>query len=128
MGGVMDTRFTDNGDGTVLDTKTGLIWTEDARLYRRMAWSTAINVCKSLGGGWRLPERFELEGLLDLARHDPALPQGHPFTNVQSAYYWSATTYVNRTDYAWCVYMLNGNVHSDYKAHGSYYVWPVKEG
>ena len=121
-------RFIDHGDGTITDNQTGLTWLKDANYFKKiMPWKKAINICKSLGGGWRLPERFELEGLLDLARHDPALPQGHPFTNVQSAYYWSATTYAYGTSRAWIVFMRYGYVHGSSKTYGSYYVWPVRD-
>jgi hypothetical protein len=32
-----DPRFRDNGDGTVTDNLTGLMWLKDARLFRRLA-------------------------------------------------------------------------------------------
>ena len=61
-----DTRFIDNRDGTVTDTKTGLMWaTRDngSNIY----WEKAGTYCWNYSGGgytdWRLPGREELAGL-----------------------------------------------------------------
>lgn len=122
------TRFIDNRDGTITDTKTGLIWLKDANyLGGQKSYQEAAQACRDLGEGWRLPERLELESLLDLIQCEPALSQGHPFINVQSSYYWSATTYAGNTSYAWIVSMSYGYVHDDFKANGDY-VWPVRGG
>jgi hypothetical protein len=40
---------------------------------------------------WRLPSINELETLVDCSRHNPALPDGNPFTHVRDGY-WSSTT------------------------------------
>ena len=129
-------RFKDNGDGTVTDNKTGLMWSKGTN-YGRMSWKDAMNFCKNLKtadyADWRLPNRFELESLLDLSQHHPALPEGHPFLNVQPSYYWSSSTSTNAsythyaTHYAWIVYMYYGYVYDCSKA-SSYYVWPVRGG
>ena len=59
-------------------------------------WGQAISVCaeRPVGGrfGWRLPSIHELMTLLDPTTGNPALPVGHPFSNVQPSLYWSATT------------------------------------
>ena len=43
----------------------------------------------TVGGtkGWRLPSVAELASLVDPANSNPALPTGHPFSNVQSPFY-----------------------------------------
>jgi hypothetical protein len=135
-----DPRFTDNGNGTVTDNLTGLIWLKNANCAGYMNWNNALNFCKNLSSGsygltdgsvagdWRLPNRKELLSLIDYSRYNPALPQGHPFTNVQSSWYWSATTYAIGTYYAWVVYMYYGNVYYNDKTDGSNYVWPVRGG
>lgn len=118
------TRFIDNRDGTITDTKTGLIWLKDANyLGGQKSYQKAAQACRDLGEGWRLPERLELESLLDLTQCEPALPQGHPFINVQSSYYWS----VYNTSYAWIVGMDDGYV-SYYGKTYRYNVWPVRGG
>ena len=58
---------------------------------------------------------------------NPALPSGHPFTGVQSDYYWTSTTYADLTSIAWYVYLRGGYVYDNDKLY-SYYVWPVRGG
>ncbi len=114
----------------IRDNLTGLIWARNANLDGTKTWANAITYCEALTYGgtndWRLPNRFELESLLDLGRSDPALPSGHPFTGVQSGY-WSSTTYAFGADFAWFVGMFNGG-----PAHNmrfvEYSVWPVRGG
>ncbi len=129
-------RFTDNGDGTVTDNLTGLMWSKNANLYNSLkTWQYAIDYVNSLTLGsngcgtsytdWRLPNRFELESLLCLGNYGPALPTGHPFSNVQSNYYWSSTTHAEDTNHAWHVNMSSGNVFNSGKVTVSY-VWPVR--
>jgi len=134
-----DPRFIDNGDGTVTDHLTGLIWLKNANCFGLKSWNDALDASNNLGDGacglsdgsspgdWRLPNVRELQSLVDYGRYNPALPSGHPFTNVQSSYYWSSSTHALITYYAWSVHMSNGRVHHSSK--GSYsYVWPVRGG
>ena len=81
----------------------------------------------STAGQWRLPNITELESLVDAGRSNPALPTGHPFTSVQSDYYWSSSTYSGYTASAWYVYMYDGYVNDVNKTY-IYYVWPVRAG
>jgi len=60
--------------------------------------------------GWRLPTIQELASLVDSTRSNPALPAGHPFSNVQSFYYWSATTNAADASGAWGVFFGDGSV------------------
>ncbi|MBF0342743.1 MAG: DUF1566 domain-containing protein [Nitrospirae bacterium] len=129
-------RFTDNSDGTVTDNLTGLVWTKDANLpgtYK--TWQEALDYVASMNSGagtygytdWRLPNRKELFSLVDRAMYNPSLPSGHPFTNVQSIYYWSSTTYASNTSNAWVVRMDDGYVYANDKSL-SPSVWPVRSG
>jgi hypothetical protein len=135
-------RFTDNGDGTVTDNMTGLIWLEDANCSTFSApegWSDALSDCHGLASGsceltdgssagdWRLPNVKELQSLIDFSSSNLALPSGHPFDNVESVYYWSATTYVGNIVFAWLVDMNSGGVPTSGKSN-DYYVWPVRGG
>lgn len=130
-------RFTDNSDETVTDNLTGLMWAKNANLGGTMTWSEAIDYSNNLilgsaGCGksytdWRLPNRFELESLLDLGNANPVLPTGHPFTNLVLSSYWSSTSgaYHEFTDRAWYVEMRYGNVGGILKTSVAY-VWPVR--
>ena len=102
-----DPRFTNRGDGTVLDNLTGLVWALNANLPNgSKTWQAALDYVAGMNAGtnpnlgytdWRLPNINELESLVNAELYDPALPQGHPFTNVQSFWYWSSTSYVYTT-------------------------------
>jgi len=134
-------RFTDNSDGTVTDNLTGLMWAKDANMAVSMKWEIAIiyanslslgnNSCGSSYTDWRLPNVKELQSLIDYGNLSPALPTGHHFSNVQTSYgffYWSSTTFVPNTNYAWAVHLNCGAVsHVDDKTT-NFYVWPVRGG
>jgi hypothetical protein len=141
-------RFTDNGNGTVTDNLTGLIWLKDANAFGSRTWTNALTDCATLNNGehgltdgsvegdWRLPNVQELQSLIDYGRYNPALcnaagtgqwTSGNPFTGVQSSYYWSSTTYAYSTAYAWYVYLGAGHVYNGAKGNTSC-VWPVRAG
>jgi len=133
-------RFTDNSDGTVTDNLTGLIWLKNAGCFGGSFgtnWANALSDCNSLASGscgltdgstagdWRLPNFNELRSLVDTCQSDPALPSDHPFTNVDSGFHWSSTTYESDTGKAWYVVMFNGNVNGTSKDNPAF-VWPVR--
>ena len=65
---------------------------------------------------WRLPERFELEAILDLTRYSPAINTDF-FPDTQSDWYWTKTPCAwNNQDgpsgSVWFVYFDGGNVNS----------------
>jgi len=123
------------GDGMVEDRWTGLWWTPTARTgAARITWEAALDAPavlnrERLGGrsDWRLPNIRELESLVDLTRHSPALPAGHPFREVQDGY-WSATTSAYEPRYAWVLYMQDGAVGVGFKPEASFSAWAVAGG
>ncbi len=134
--------FTNNGDGTVTDNLTGLIWLKNADCFGLKNWSDALTAANELtagtcgltdgssAGDWRLPNINELRSLFDpglSSTGDKYLPEGHPFDGVQTAIYWSSTSIADYPAYAWRVHLDNGSVDDDGKA-GTYYVWPVRGG
>ena len=133
-------RFTDNSDGTVTDNLTGLIWVKNSNCFGARPWEEALSDCNGLSAGWcgltdgsnpgdwRLPNYKELFSLVDAEHINPALPSGHPFTNVQSSYYWSSTTHTFDTYFAWYVFFEVGIVDFDDKDGYALYVWPVRGG
>jgi hypothetical protein len=134
-----DPRFTDNGDGTVTDNLTGLMWAKDINASGAMNWEAAIDYANnlSLGGegcgssntytDWRLPNRRELESLLDMG-NSPAFPSGHPFifpNYYWDKYIWSSNTNSNGTgDHGWCLQYV-GYWCTHEKTH-TYAAWPVR--
>jgi hypothetical protein len=123
-------RLIDNGDGTVTDKLSGLMWTRNADKANGTAdWEQAVSgagACKDGGfTDWRLPNRNELASLIDLGKFNPALPEGHPFTGVQPSYYWTSTTFANNGDHAWIIHFFTGFITHDDKG-GTHYVWYVR--
>lgn len=119
-----------DGEG-VLDKETGLIWERSPNNATPMKWNEAIIYCyqKSIGNrkGWRLPTVEELASLVDPTQSAPSLPSGHPFNNVATYDYWSATTVVNADSQAWLVGFGSGSVNTDNK-QSNLFVWCVRGG
>ncbi len=132
-------RFTDNGDGTVTDNLTALVWLKNADCFGSIPWATALSDANTLASGscglsdgsaagaWRLPNANELHSLIDLAQSNPALPADHPFTGVQSNIYWTSTTVDYQPAGAVVVGMSGGAPVGGFKS-GAAYVWPVRGG
>jgi len=78
----------------VLDRETGLVW-ERSPHTGKYDWYNAQDRCNAREianrKGFRLPASHELASLVDLGYSNPSLTDGHPFQNVQSDTYWSAT-------------------------------------
>ena len=135
----VDARFTDNGDGTVKDNLTGLIWLKDASCLSYQVWYDALTVSNTLSAGncgltdgsaagsWRLPNVRELQSLIDFGQFGPALPVGHPFSGVQFSDYWSSTANAYNPSDAWYVNLGLGSVNVSNKAD-AFSVWPVRGG
>ena len=149
-------RYVDNGDGTVTDMLTGLVWLKDASCADLAGtdgsghadWATALTAAAALANGtcgltdgsvagdWHLPSVNELQSLIDYEYYGPALSnaagtaqwtEGDVFAGVQSAGYWSSTSYADGPSDAWSVGLGYGYVYSDGKT-GTYCVWPVRVG
>jgi len=124
-------RFTDNGDGTVTDHYTDLMWTQGANLYGENDWWDATSYCWDLTlanhSDWSLPYISELNSLIDETHVDPALPPDNPFANVQSDFYWSSTTNAYHTNYVWGANLGNGSVSYGDKNNDKN-VWCVRGG
>ena len=106
-------RFTDNGDDTVTDNNTKLIWSKNADPRGWMKWLYAKSYCDGITlanhSDWRLPSISELRSLIDKNHSIPIfLPGGHPFMSVHSYPYWSSTTYERYPRFAWGVSMYSG--------------------
>lgn len=133
----VNARFTDKGDGTVLDKNTGLIWLKDANVSTLpQPYEGAKAYLQEMNSGrkpnfsysdWRLPTINELETLADKSSYYPALPIGHPFANVQNHFYWSSSKGKDVLDYVWIVDLASGEMTMDYVSYCSYkFLWPVR--
>jgi len=133
-------RLTDNGNGTITDNLTGLIWLKNANCFSAVIWDQALSNCNGLqngscgltdgssAGDWRLPNYKELFSLVDIANYEPPLPTGHSFTNVVTTDYWTSSTGVfNDANSAFQVNMRYGYTSFSEKIYYNY-VWPVRGG
>ncbi len=102
--------FVDNGDGTVTDLATGLMWqTADDGTPRD--WEEALSYCENLSlaghDDWHLPTIKELQSLVDYTRSpqttaSPAIDPifscteiSDPDGNSNYGFYWSGTTHLD---------------------------------
>ena len=124
-------RFIDNGDGTITDATTYLMWTKDANLAEysktyQQALDYASNLTLCGYSDWRLPSDKELESLVDRSKFNPALPVGHSFINVRE-FYWSGTTCAYGPNLSWVINLWGGVVTYDVKSGFDFcYVWAVR--
>jgi hypothetical protein len=121
------------GGAAVLDKETGLVW-EQSPSTLTFSWAFAQAECNFLTTGgrlaWRLPTVQELASLVDpgVPPPGPKLPSGHPFSDVQSDIYWSATTYDADTTAAWVVSFTDGSAEVRGGKSNDRYVWCVRGG
>jgi len=68
--------YTDNGDGTVTDNVTGLMW-QQVVPSATYTWANAVAYCPTLAlaghSSWRLPSRIELESIVDFGQSSPSI-------------------------------------------------------
>jgi hypothetical protein len=86
-------RYIDNGDGTVSDTFTGLMWPKSAAVTA-LEWNEGKTHCQNLvlagHSDWRLPNVQEIESLLDFSVVDT---HRDPIFTWSTARYWTSTTF-----------------------------------
>lgn len=118
-----------------LDRLTGLMWTLNAApsefplsWEEALAFVSGLNEEKAFGhDDWRLPNRNELFSLVSHIHINPCLGPDAPFEGVFPGYYWTSTTCARLPDQAWYVHLGGARLFKGMK-HGSYMVWPVRDG
>ncbi len=140
-------RFTNNGDGTVMDNLTGLVWLRDATCFKDLDWDEMLDAISRFNqdpsefecaaynaqhSDWRLSNYKELFSLMDYSQILPenikALPNGHPFALPNSGSYFSSTTKGIGTGVY--IFDLFGKVWIESGSRGSEHMfgWPVRLG
>ena len=114
--------YSDNGDGTVTDPTTGLVWMRcsmgqiwDGTTCTGTAKSFTFDGANALTGkvtfagksDWRLPNIRELQTIVDRSVFNPAIDKA-AFPNTSASNFWSASAYAGGSYYAWGVYFYNG--------------------
>jgi len=103
-------RLVDNGDGTVSDLHTGLMWQQE--IGDPLAWGAALSYAETLSlagySDWRLPNLKELGSLLYDARQQSA-PLDTSLLPLPSApIFWSSTTSGRSPADAWYIAFDDG--------------------
>jgi hypothetical protein len=100
---VIANHFTDNGNGTITDNLTQLIWQKDPNT-NLLTWENAIVYAEGLSlataTDWRLPNIKELQSLNDESMTNPSVNQIF-FSAIGIKNYWSSTTLPNQILESW---------------------------
>lgn len=103
--------YMDNGDGTVTDKVTGLMW-QQAVPAGGYTWAQAVAYCPTLTlaghNDWRLPSRIELVSIVDVGVGNPATNDTY-FPGTPPSSFWSSSTLTGSPSAAWNVYFYNGS-------------------
>uniref|UniRef100_UPI00405621AD Lcl domain-containing protein n=1 Tax=Candidatus Electronema sp. TaxID=2698783 RepID=UPI00405621AD len=137
-------QYIDHGDGTVTDTKTGLMWKrcseglsgmdcKEGKL-KRYNWADAVKHFKNVKYAgykdWRLPTIDELKTLVYCSKgqdkdewckngsEKPTINQ-QAFPNTEAWAYWSWSPYMGNSAYAWYVNFRRGYSAYDSRAYVS---------
>ena len=110
--------YQDNGDGTVTDLVTGLMWQQSPELWNLVTWDEAVAGADTCGVGghddWRLPTIKELYSLIEFSGHTGMNEaESTPYIDTEyfgfrygleslgermiDAQYWSSTAYAGLT-------------------------------
>jgi hypothetical protein len=96
-------HFTDNGNGTITDNVTDLVW-QKLHSTDSLTWEQSLTYADTatIGGysDWRLPNIKELHSLNDENFVNPSVNNAF-FSNVGVNKFWSSTSLPNQTTKAW---------------------------
>lgn len=121
-------RFRINHDGTVSDTRSGLMWLRDTQCLSGLSWSAALTKadkfpvkaktsCQGYKGDyrdWLLPNRVELMSLVNFQSDFPAAFRA-VFANTPSGDYWTSTTAVASPRKAYTINFDTGTLSREAK-------------
>ena len=124
-----ESSFTVHNDGTVIDTRTGLMWMRcslgqkwdgktcsgQAAIY---SWAAGLKAAASQNfagySDWRLPNKNELESIVEGRCISPAI-NAKVFPDTPAVYFWSASPYAGQSHGAWSVDFGYGTVNASVK-------------
>lgn len=104
-----DMTYTDNGDSTITDANTGLMW-ESIPTPEKFTWAEAVEYCENLvlGGydDWRMPSLKELFSISDFGK-------GWPY--LDTTYFKLASGIVDKSEQFW-----SSNLYVGWTSEGQY--------
>ncbi len=118
--GMLLADFTrDYSTDTVIDDQRALMW-QDSEEVPMLIWKESLKYCEDLEFAnhedWRLPNKEELDSLVDIKRKLPAINK--EFENTISYRYWSSTERSEKKA-AWYVNFSYGQKDGYYKTKKS---------
>ena len=131
----------DSANGTVTDTRTGLMWDRCARglsgvscatgTASTITWQAALNAAATIGAykgynDWRLPNLKELRSLVEECRVNPSINE-FTFPNTPASFFWSGSPVAGGATIAWGVYFYDGDAYFDSRGF-AYQVRLVRAG
>lgn len=128
-----DSRYRNNGDGTVSDLATGLVWKQCAEglsgagcatgNVETFSWQQALQRAETAvfagSAQWRLPNKNELASLVERRCYAPAINLRY-FPSTPSSWFWSSSPSANGSSIAWGVVFHDGYVNNGYKSYAEY--------
>ena len=132
-------RFHDNKDGTITDRATELDWVADPSQLggafgspgtpAKMSIDEGCINCKNLNyaghNDWRLPNRIELESLIDSGKNNPCIDESK-FPNTQNDVYLTSSISRAACVNTWLAYFSVGEVKYTYGRNKAGYARPVR--
>jgi len=126
-------QFKDNGNGTITDTKTGLMWKKCSEgqtgnnckgVAQSYSWQNALTQAQTVNQtvfasykDWRVPNIKELTSIVEEQCIDPAINMAiFPNTpnntdisrNTSNNWFWSSSPYAYDSKGAWIVHFIDG--------------------
>jgi hypothetical protein len=113
--------YTDNGDGTVTDNLTGLMW-QQAVPTTTYTWANAATYCSTTltlasHSDWRLPSVVELTSIVDFGS-SPAVNSTY-FPSTPASWFWSSCPEAGFSSY-WGIDFSSGHTLPQTASNGSY--------
>ncbi len=135
-------QFVDNGDGTISDMTSGLMWMKDDS-GEGLDWENALSYAENLEYAghtdWKLPNVKELQSIVDYSGVYPAISKSYFNITDDDAYFWTSTSaYFSKASeeeqkhyWAWYVafgYAVDGNNEDTHGAGAVRYDTKVEGG
>lgn len=113
----------DSANGTVTDTRTGLMWDRCARglsgvgcatgAASTFTWQGALDAAATIGtykgyNDWRLPNLKELRSLVEECRFNTSI-NDFAFPNTPGAFVWSGSPFAGGATFVWVVSFYGGD-------------------